>query len=304
MEGRRKRGLSCSPLSAWSSYRIVCFRRSLSSHCRSPSLLFFLSSSLPLSLLLFSSIPITWGVCTPQHNEVNSSPQPDSSDQAPFLSHFFSEELRDHLPSFSSSAFFFGGEKGGGGGADARYYPLSFSLTWISISALAWFFISQLPVHHVPLCLLPSSIRRNIYRQIDEAEKDIHRASVSEREKSRKLETASLTEGSPQRGEKERREELKREEEEEEEKELQTRARTTSQAFLIAVRNRSLGFIHAVLISSLALACVAVDPHLTRDRMDGNSPLFTVMGEVSLLSLFFFSLLSFSSLFLSSVLLL
>ncbi|PHJ21211.1 tlc domain protein, partial [Cystoisospora suis] len=250
----REKELSSFPLSISSSYPIVGFERSLSSHCYSS-----LRSSLLLSLLLFSSVIITWGVCTPQglHNEMKSSSEPPESGNEPFLSHFFF----DRLHSFSSSSFFSSGE-----GDDERYYPLSFSLTWISISALSWFIISQLPVHRVPLCLLPSSIRRNIYRQIGQAAKDIRLASVAKREKRRRLEKASLTDGSTQRRDKERREDFEREEkedEEEKEKELERRART-AQAFLVSVRNRSIGFIHAVAISCFALACVTLDRNLTQ----------------------------------------
>ncbi|PFH32657.1 hypothetical protein BESB_012690 [Besnoitia besnoiti] len=119
-------------------------------------------------------------------------------------------------------------------------YPPSFSLPWISLSALGWFFVGRcIPVHRLPLLCVPEYVRASILKQVNDAKRTLHAKSEDGND---------------------------------------IDDRRQAKAFLLAVRNRSLGFLHATLISLLCLACVTLDSQLTSDRLYGCSPLFTVTG--------------------------
>ncbi|CBZ50385.1 conserved hypothetical protein [Neospora caninum Liverpool] len=120
-------------------------------------------------------------------------------------------------------------------------YPPSFSLFWIVVSAGLWFVVASLPVHRIPLLFVPAQVRERVLQQVRDARRTLMDATDGEAEREKK---------------------------------------TAAKDFLVSVRNRSVGFVHASIISVLSLACVTLDKQLIDDKIFGCSPLFTVTGII------------------------
>ncbi|KYF41961.1 TLC domain protein [Toxoplasma gondii TgCatPRC2] len=117
-------------------------------------------------------------------------------------------------------------------------YPPSVSLYWIAVSTCLWFVVATLPVHRIPLCFVPALARDRVLRQVADARR-----------------TLAAADG-----------------------EADKKQREEAKEFLLAVRNRSVGFLNAVVVSLLSFACVTLDRKLIDDKFFGCSPLFAVTG--------------------------
>lgn len=145
---------------------------------------------------------------------------------------------------------------------------------YLAMSTGLWFMACHiLPVEKAVLWLLPLEVNSILHKEVESARCRLRNPpSNSERRSSERMD------GNLHCEEEKLHPAIKKDDEENFSRRRTPQTSNDDIALLIAIRNRSAGFIHGTVSTLLALYCVCWDPTLKQDPIHGISPSWTLTG--------------------------